>query len=175
MLPFIAAGRDFFKLGEMCDSKSSSVLLNAKFLSVDIWVVQKFATQCLCFSCNFTGYCLHLQIKIVLVHLAKHNTVVALLFEISIFATPGDKSIIISSPRISLRLFASLDLLQSTCPFSLYKPCNSTELHILSVFAQTFETTTSTSTLLANLLEVTELLVPVLMFLSPVNVWQHVM
>ena len=31
MLPFIAAGRDFFKLGEMCDSKSSSVLLNAKF------------------------------------------------------------------------------------------------------------------------------------------------
>ena len=116
-----------------------------------------------------TGYCLHLQIKIVLVHLTKHNIVVALLFEISIFATTGGKSIIISSPRISLRLFTSLDLLQSIPPFSLYKVCNSTELHILSVSALTAKRTGSTSALLANALEVADLLVPALMFPSPVN------
>ena len=71
MLPIIAAGRDFFKLSEICDNKSSSASLNAKIFSIDIWVVQKFVTQCLCFCCNFTGYCFHLQIKTVLVHLVQ--------------------------------------------------------------------------------------------------------
>ena len=63
---------------------------------------------------------------------------------------------------ISLRLFISLDLLQSTPAFSLYKVCNPTELHTLSVSALTVETTAA----LANMLEVSDLLVADSMFLS---------
>ena len=102
---------------------------------------------------------------------SKRNTVAALLFEISIVTIPGDESIIIPSPMISLRLFTSLDLLQSIPLFSLYKVYNSTELHTLSVSALTAETTASTATSLANVLEVADLLVAALTFHSPVNIW----
>ena len=95
----------------------------------------------------------------------------ALLFEISIVATPGDESITILSRMISLRLVTSLDLLQSTPPFSLYKLCSSTELHTLSVSALTAKMTASTAASLANVLEVADLLVVALIFFSLVNVW----
>ena len=71
---------------------------------------------------------------------------------------------------IFFRLFTSLHLLQSTHSFSLYKVCNSTELHTLSVSAQTVETAALTTTSLANVLQVADLLVATLIFLSLLNV-----
>ena len=150
MLPIIAAGWDFIKLDEICGNNSSSASLNA--IDIDIWVVQKFATQCLCICYSFNNYCLHLQIQNLRLDPHRPNaTVAALLFEISIVATPGDKSIFVSSSMISSRLFTSLDLLQSAPPFSLDKVCNSTELHTQSVSAQIAEIAASTATSLANL------------------------